>query len=345
MDYTAHKVSRSLICHPHRSLEAAQFEQMHQALEHQKNIQLQLVQRLRDAMAHSPAPRDASPSGTLQTPSTPPHSELEYSDVTAAATRSDVTHSRNVSGSVLSGVRNLHIYNSEYAFPPAVAPPLYFSHAMDITRLPNVPISDYPYPANPSYQPYMYRDRTVSEPYSFVPMHRERTFTSGSVYSHDGSSLQSDVTYRYDNYKDRHQDTQFQDRRRSFSEDTLRARAIPVPSPKSSASSTSSPPKSPRKEGRTYTCNICNNVFSCSGGLSRHKRIHANRRSYSCSVPECTRSFNRVDNCKTHEAAHRKRLGMDPSPTPIITTKQPIRSIHPIDEEEVLETESGILDF
>jgi hypothetical protein len=274
-----------------------QINLMHQALEQQKAIQMQLLARLRDTMALSPA---LTQIGSL--PSSP-----------SSLTGPEYVRQRSDSTMLSTSLQNVHLYS------PVPTSTMTFGFAPGM--MPSLPMISDKHESFPTYfgtemrQSPQPRDRSVSEPF-YQPARHERTLTSGTAvdWSVAGrtSSFQSDLTYRTD---------MPEERQRSFSDQSI-------------------PPKSSRGKEKSFSCQICGSVFSCSGGLSRHRRIHTNRRSYACSVMGCDRTFNRVDNCKTHEMAHRKRLGMDPTPTPIIT-KNKLRADSAESEDEVLEVEVG----
>jgi hypothetical protein len=82
-----------------------------------------------------------------------------------------------------------------------------------------------------------------------------------------------------------------------------------------SPSSPISPKKPPatKKGKKAYQCNHsgCGRIFTTSGHLSRHRRIHSGVKNYRCPLKPCSASFFRSDNMMTHFKVHAKRLGVN----------------------------------
>lgn len=57
----------------------------------------------------------------------------------------------------------------------------------------------------------------------------------------------------------------------------------------------------PRKKN---ICKICCRVFTTSGHLARHNRIHTGERKHICPWPLCETRFARQDNCMQHYKTH-----------------------------------------
>ncbi|KAI9351505.1 hypothetical protein BDR26DRAFT_851185 [Obelidium mucronatum] len=64
----------------------------------------------------------------------------------------------------------------------------------------------------------------------------------------------------------------------------------------------------PQTATKRYQCLECESNFSTSGHLTRHMRIHSGLKKFQCEVPGCERVFHRLDNCRQHEVAHKRRL-------------------------------------
>ncbi|KZT55085.1 hypothetical protein CALCODRAFT_416615, partial [Calocera cornea HHB12733] len=47
---------------------------------------------------------------------------------------------------------------------------------------------------------------------------------------------------------------------------------------------------------RKYPCKVCERVFTTSGHLSRHMKVHTGERKYVCPFPGCDVKCNRSDN-------------------------------------------------
>jgi len=108
----------------------------------------------------------------------------------------------------------------------------------------------------------------------------ERESTDGSVSEYNGSSVSSSSDS-------------------DVADDASQA-SSPAPSPK----------KSPSKKGKKiYQCNHsgCGRIFTTSGHLSRHRRIHSGVKNYRCPLKPCAASFFRSDNMMTHFKVHAKR--------------------------------------
>lgn len=55
---------------------------------------------------------------------------------------------------------------------------------------------------------------------------------------------------------------------------------------------------------RKHVCKTCTRVFTTSGHLARHKRIHTGERKHVCPWPSCEAKFARQDNCMQHYKTH-----------------------------------------
>ncbi|KAH3670122.1 uncharacterized protein OGAPODRAFT_15746 [Ogataea polymorpha] len=62
--------------------------------------------------------------------------------------------------------------------------------------------------------------------------------------------------------------------------------------------SDSSPPM------RRYKCKICSKMFTTSGHLARHTRIHTGVKNHICPYEGCGARFSRQDNCMQHYKTH-----------------------------------------
>jgi uncharacterized Zn-finger protein len=56
------------------------------------------------------------------------------------------------------------------------------------------------------------------------------------------------------------------------------------------------------KSKKIHHCSHCDKVFTESGNLSRHKRVHSGKKPYQCT--QCDKAFSRVDVLKKHERVH-----------------------------------------
>ena len=83
--------------------------------------------------------------------------------------------------------------------------------------------------------------------------------------------------------------------------------------------------KDPTVSGQTYSCGVCDKVFSRADNRNKHEVVH----SYSLTCGVCGQYFNRLDNLARHCAQHerpeaKQRLPMKrpvaPEPGPV--TKQ-----------------------
>ncbi|ODV96972.1 hypothetical protein PACTADRAFT_27095, partial [Pachysolen tannophilus NRRL Y-2460] len=55
---------------------------------------------------------------------------------------------------------------------------------------------------------------------------------------------------------------------------------------------------------RKYQCQTCSKVFTTSGHLARHIRIHTGERNHVCPQNGCGARFSRHDNCMQHYRTH-----------------------------------------
>jgi uncharacterized Zn-finger protein len=60
--------------------------------------------------------------------------------------------------------------------------------------------------------------------------------------------------------------------------------------------------KDPTAYGQTYSCSICDKVFSGADNRKRHETTH----SYSLTCGVCGQYFNRLDNLARHRAQHER---------------------------------------
>jgi hypothetical protein len=60
--------------------------------------------------------------------------------------------------------------------------------------------------------------------------------------------------------------------------------------------------KDPTAYGQTYSCSICDKVFSGADNRKRHEATH----SYSLTCGVCGQYFNRLDNLARHRAQHER---------------------------------------
>lgn len=61
-------------------------------------------------------------------------------------------------------------------------------------------------------------------------------------------------------------------------------------------------PKKKRRSDKTYSCEFCERVFSCSSNLKRHKSMHTGLKPYSCCY--CGKDFSNSSNRRKHERTH-----------------------------------------
>ncbi|KZT62063.1 hypothetical protein CALCODRAFT_307788 [Calocera cornea HHB12733] len=47
---------------------------------------------------------------------------------------------------------------------------------------------------------------------------------------------------------------------------------------------------------KTYRCSSCPKVFTSSGHLQRHGRVHSGEKQFTCPYPDCHKQCNRQDN-------------------------------------------------
>ncbi|KAF7296260.1 hypothetical protein HMN09_01095300 [Mycena chlorophos] len=62
--------------------------------------------------------------------------------------------------------------------------------------------------------------------------------------------------------------------------------------------------RSRASSSRDHQCSYCPKIFSTSGHLSRHVRVHTGEMNYSCSFPGCTTRCSRKDNLRQHYRLH-----------------------------------------
>lgn len=58
---------------------------------------------------------------------------------------------------------------------------------------------------------------------------------------------------------------------------------------------------------KKYECTLCYKVFTTSGHLARHSRIHTGERNHICPHEGCGARFSRQDNCMQHFRTHSTR--------------------------------------
>ncbi|KAJ3328030.1 hypothetical protein HDU76_010714 [Blyttiomyces sp. JEL0837] len=65
-----------------------------------------------------------------------------------------------------------------------------------------------------------------------------------------------------------------------------------------------------KSDKKRYTCNFegCGKVFTTSGHLARHKKLHTGVKSFSCPVTGCPNKFARRDNMLQHAKSHFRKL-------------------------------------
>ena len=62
----------------------------------------------------------------------------------------------------------------------------------------------------------------------------------------------------------------------------------------------------PSTHGKKYECVTCGRLFTTSGHVSRHNRIHTGVKPFACPEADCTARFSRQDNCMQHYRTHCK---------------------------------------
>lgn len=77
-----------------------------------------------------------------------------------------------------------------------------------------------------------------------------------------------------------------------------------ISSTNSSTSSLGSIRASSPELKRKHVCKTCARVFTTSGHLARHNRIHTGERKHLCPWPSCDARFARQDNCMQHHKTH-----------------------------------------
>lgn len=63
-------------------------------------------------------------------------------------------------------------------------------------------------------------------------------------------------------------------------------------------------PEPPALGKRIYRCQDCQKVFSTSGHLTRHSKVHSGEKNHICPYPECQRRCSRRDNLLQHYTMH-----------------------------------------
>jgi uncharacterized Zn-finger protein len=53
----------------------------------------------------------------------------------------------------------------------------------------------------------------------------------------------------------------------------------------------------PKISKRRYECATCGKIFTTSGHVARHNRIHTGEKNFQCPEPGCSQRFSRQDNC------------------------------------------------
>ncbi|KAJ3323320.1 transcriptional repressor [Blyttiomyces sp. JEL0837] len=67
---------------------------------------------------------------------------------------------------------------------------------------------------------------------------------------------------------------------------------------------------SPKREKKKHICNHegCGKVFTTSGHLARHRKLHSGVKGFTCPVPGCPNKFARRDNMVQHAKSHFRKL-------------------------------------
>ncbi|KZO98852.1 hypothetical protein CALVIDRAFT_534931 [Calocera viscosa TUFC12733] len=65
---------------------------------------------------------------------------------------------------------------------------------------------------------------------------------------------------------------------------------------------------------KTYRCNSCPKVFTSSGHLQRHGRVHSGEKQFTCPYPDCHKQCNRQDNLLQHYKIHLPRSDRNRGP-------------------------------
>ncbi|EJU03485.1 hypothetical protein DACRYDRAFT_21064 [Dacryopinax primogenitus] len=63
-------------------------------------------------------------------------------------------------------------------------------------------------------------------------------------------------------------------------------------------------PLEPTSGKRIYRCQECQKVFSTSGHLTRHSKVHTGEKNHICPYPDCQRRCSRRDNLLQHYTMH-----------------------------------------
>ncbi|EJU04203.1 hypothetical protein DACRYDRAFT_20813 [Dacryopinax primogenitus] len=65
---------------------------------------------------------------------------------------------------------------------------------------------------------------------------------------------------------------------------------------------------------KTYRCSSCPKVFTSSGHLQRHGRVHSGEKQFTCPYPDCNKQCNRQDNLLQHYKIHLPRSDRNRGP-------------------------------
>ncbi|KZT62070.1 hypothetical protein CALCODRAFT_307949 [Calocera cornea HHB12733] len=81
-------------------------------------------------------------------------------------------------------------------------------------------------------------------------------------------------------------------------------RATPLPSSPSSAKSRAYEEPAKPLARRRFECKLCTKVFTTSGHLTRHGKVHSGVKTFACPIPGCRKKTARQDNLTQHYRMH-----------------------------------------